>query len=152
MNIFVTNECPVKSANFLQGKRALKMIIETGQLLSTACHELGFKDARLYKPTHVNHPCTIWARQNKGNYAWLLAHFRALCALYTTRYGKIHLTEKKLSDVLTEGLEHMPDGERTPFVNCAANKSLGISYKYLDNVYEAYRLYLAKRNNALSEV
>jgi hypothetical protein len=36
MNIFVTSDCPKLSAQALDNKRVVKMVLETAQLLSTA--------------------------------------------------------------------------------------------------------------------
>jgi hypothetical protein len=51
---------------------------------------------RIYAPTHVNHPCTIWARTSAGNYKWLWRLGMALCTEYTYRFGKTHKTEAVL--------------------------------------------------------
>ena len=49
-----------------------KMVVEYSQLLSTAWHILKPDSGKeLYKPTHVNHPCSVWVRSNPANYDWL---------------------------------------------------------------------------------
>ena len=61
MNIFVTSNCPKLSAQALDNKRVVKMVLETAQLLSTAIFiNSTITYDNLYKPTHVKHPCTIW--------------------------------------------------------------------------------------------
>ena len=67
------------------------MIVETAQMLSN-CHEEGLR----YKHTHINHPCSIWARESIENYIWLCELGINLCSEYMFRYGKIHKTEKIL--------------------------------------------------------
>jgi len=120
MNIFVTDSCPIKSANNLDNKRLIKMVLESAQLLSTAMTVLG--DSRApYKPTHVNHPCSVWARASKGNYNWLLSHFVALCSVYTERYGKIHKCADFI-DLFSEVSVGFPVEEFLPFVNCSLFK------------------------------
>jgi hypothetical protein len=57
-------------------------------------------DSILYAATHSNHPSAIWARANSCNYEWLYKLFCATCDEYTYRYGKIHLTDTKLREVL----------------------------------------------------
>lgn len=104
MNIFFLDNDPVKSARAMTNKHCVKMILESAQLLSSAHHILDgeispFRDV-LYKPTHKNHPSTIWTRESYKNYEWLYAHFVELCKEYTRRYGRVHATETKLKDVL----------------------------------------------------
>ena len=73
-----------------------------------------------------------------------MRHFQALCVEYTKRYGKIHKSSQ-LYPMLMALADLIPCGEMTDFVNCAANESLGISYKHVDCVYTAYKLYLNER-------
>lgn len=43
------------------------------------------------------------------------------------------------------GAQFIPDGELTKFPNCAARKEEGIDYTHLDDVFEAYQLYMNDR-------
>lgn len=142
MNIFVTDPCPKKSAKYLDNKRVVKMVLECAQLMSTALHE--YKARSPYKPTHRNHPCTKWVIESRENYKWVLDHFIALTEEYTKRYGKIHKCAGYMS-MFISGMDKLPNKPRTPFVNCARNKSLGIDYTEENNVYTAYQLYLNDR-------
>jgi len=142
MNIFVTNDCPVESAKHLDDKRVVKMILETAQMLSTALRYYNVDVG--YKSTHLNHPCNVWARQNQSNFIWLYQHGIALCKEYTLRYGKYHKSEQLIRGLLIYK-NNLPEGKRTPFPNCAANKSLGINYKNMADVFKAYQLYLNDR-------
>ena len=90
MNIFLTDPCPQVCAENLDDRRVVKMVLETAQLLSTACHVLHADDARLYKPTHVNHPCALFARESGGNFRWLVAHGVCLANEYAHRFGRCH--------------------------------------------------------------
>jgi hypothetical protein len=77
------------------------MILESAQLLCTTHWILGtniesINIAKIYKPTHKNHPCVLWAANHCVNYAWLLALGDHLCQEYTFRYGKKH----KCQDVI----------------------------------------------------
>ncbi len=106
MNIFVTDPCPVQSAQGLCDKHVPKMSLEAAQMLSTAWRVHGEKyaeDERLYKQAYLNHPCTIWARDKVENYRWLFKHFVALCEEYTHRFGKIHGSAR-----LIPALSHPP--------------------------------------------
>lgn len=51
MNIFATDPCPIKSAQFLDDKRVIKMILESAQMLCTALHQLGYDKEIPYKQT-----------------------------------------------------------------------------------------------------
>jgi len=61
MNIFVTDICPIKSAQDHCDVHNRKMIIEASQLLSTVHFELDGIQVG-YKPTHRNHPSAVWTR------------------------------------------------------------------------------------------
>ena len=122
MNIFHLDKDPVVAAQMMCDKHVVKMIVEYAQLMSTAHRVLDgelyydktkndrkikrwkleprAQERLLYKASHVNHPSNIWVRKNNENYRWLYKHFRALCKEYTRRYGKVHLTEQKLSGML----------------------------------------------------
>lgn len=86
MNIFCTSSDPVIAAQNLDDKRLVKAVLETAQLLSTALYNLGYWTSNLYKPTHANHPCTLWAGRSRGNFNWLVLHGLALNEEYKYRY------------------------------------------------------------------
>lgn len=134
MNIFVLDRDPMEAAKMYCDKHVVKMIVEVAQLLSTAhhIHDSEFKDL-VYKKTHVNHPCAIWARESDKNYMWLYSHFLALCQEYNLRYKKIHLTWRKLHNVLVHN--PCPKGKFTNFVQAMPEQ-----YKDED-VVKAYRNY-----------
>lgn len=96
MNIFVLDKDPVKAARFHNDRHVIKMILESAQLLSTAHVVLDGEKVAAYdvpfllRPTHVNHPCAIWARATGANYDWLYRLLVGLLAEYTRRYGKVH--------------------------------------------------------------
>ena len=128
MNIFYLDYDPVEAARAHLDKHVVKMILEYAQLLSTA-HRLidgaqvieqkyvngslparwrnvkrwkldDERDQLLYSATHVNHPSAIWAREHIVNYNYLYRLFVATCDEYTYRYGKVHLTDTKLRNIL----------------------------------------------------
>lgn len=146
MNIFVTDKDPLKSAMFLDDKRVVKMVLETAQMLSTAIHlstDYEYKK-EIYKPTHANHPCSLWARESKQNFEWLYYHFMALNHEYYMRFKKTHKSYS-LSDYFAACINLFSDTGQTPFANCAANAGLNISFKHIEDVHTAYRLYLTER-------
>ena len=114
MNIFILDEDPVTAARTQCDRHVVKMIVESGQMLSTTHRVLDgveyidrtrngrrikrrrLPDNReqfLYKASFVTHPCTKWTIQNSANYDWHTAHALALCYEYTNRYGKIHKSQ-----------------------------------------------------------
>lgn len=118
MNIFVLSRDPEEAARFQCDKHVVKMILESAQMLSTI-------NGGPYKPTHANHPCTLWAARSTGNYTWLVQHALALCAEYSYRYNKTHKCEAVIKALcvppahvnllpLTEHVQCMPDPLRGP--------------------------------------
>jgi hypothetical protein len=107
MNIFLTSPCPTQCALVLDDKRVIKMALETAQLLACATNQIGVDIG--YKTTHLNHPCSIWVRENKPNFKWLVEHGVALCDEYTNRFGKVHASlfiieqAAKVVDLFPEG-------------------------------------------------
>lgn len=142
MNIFATYSCPIKSAKYLDNKRQIKMILESAQLLCTALNLNGVQAP--YKTTHLNHPAAIWVRQSRQNYSWLLLHLKTLCNEYSKKYNKIHKTAQYI-DFFEQNINILPDNNLSPFVNCAANSDLNISFKHISDTHLAYRLYLRNR-------
>lgn len=135
MNIFYLDTDPRVAASYHCDKHCVKMILESAQLLSTAHRVLDgvpgtkkspsgrnlktwilddYRDAELYSATHVNHPCALWARQSSANYYWLESLFVNLCLEYTRRYGRVHLCESKLQDILAYSPDNIVKGDLTP--------------------------------------
>jgi len=105
MNIFYLHSDPIVSAQAMTNKHVVKMILESAQIMSTAHHVINEGQEylrQLYKPTHKNHPSSVWVRQSPAHYQWLYEHFQALCKEYTRRYGRTHLTETKLDTLLKD--------------------------------------------------
>ncbi|WP_237342885.1 pyrimidine dimer DNA glycosylase/endonuclease V [Wolbachia endosymbiont of Folsomia candida] len=105
MNIFILHEDPVIAAQMLCDKHVVKMVLETAQLLSSVFSvALEEQDSFVsitnknvsapYRLTHKNHPCSIWARESKGNFDWLIRYGKELCKEYTYRYKKEHKSEE----------------------------------------------------------
>ncbi|WP_341764500.1 pyrimidine dimer DNA glycosylase/endonuclease V [Candidatus Tisiphia endosymbiont of Beris chalybata] len=143
MNIFVTNLSPIISAQVLDDKRVIKMVLESAQLLSTAIFlNSSIIYPNIYKPTHINHMCTIWAATNYSNWFWLFNHLIALCSEYSLRYHKKHKTEELVSHLLTYST-HLKQGENiTAFPNCTKSIQLPLNSIPNQNIYEAYQQYL----------
>ena len=108
MNIFFLESNPVSAARFQHDRHVVKMILESAQMLSTACHKdeilgltheqvlhsfpsmVGDDSTALLKSTHENHPSTVWARKNMANFCWLTIHLHELLAEYKRRFDKSH--------------------------------------------------------------
>lgn len=140
MNIFYIDKDPHKAAQAMTDKHVIKMILESAQLLSTAHHVLGSNTKEyleaLYRPTHINHPSAIWVRESLANYKWLYNHFMSLCEEYTERYGKIHLTEKKLALLLCHTPKDIPNIGLTPM-----RIAIKDTCWHKDDAIESYRAY-----------
>lgn len=92
MNIFVVDRNPVIAARNLCDKHVVKMVLESTQMLSTVARKQRPNTAaKLYKPTHANHPCTRWVGDSPANARWLISHTEEMFSEYSLRYGgKIH--------------------------------------------------------------
>jgi hypothetical protein len=95
VNVFYLDTKPNVAAMYMCDKHVVKMTLESAQLLATAFHVLDMgslpkKDGSPYLPTHINHPCNVWARHSIHNLAWLVCHARQLAIEYAKRYGKVH--------------------------------------------------------------
>jgi len=111
MNIFYLHCNPRTAAEMMCDKHIVKMLLETGQILSTVHDIYGVHQDGMYKPTHRKHPSTIWASENVLQYDWVYQHFCALNDEYWFRYGKDHLTFKKLNDLVWRCPVGMPLGK-----------------------------------------
>jgi Pyrimidine dimer DNA glycosylase len=78
MNIFALDPDPAIAASMHCDQHLHKMILESAQIVSTVLWDRVSPMVRLglYKPTHINHPCTLWAAKSDANLWWLiqLAH------------------------------------------------------------------------------
>ena len=170
MNIFYLHRNPEKSAKQHCDKHVVKMIIEYAQMLSTAHRMIdgeqyydlsknGRRIARwrhpnsnlenvLYKASHQNHPSAVWVRENAIQYQYMYDLFVALCDEYTYRYGRVHMTDDKLREVLNNIPDKMTLGEwREPPQampdDVKAESSIEAYHKY----YREYKRPFAKSTN-----
>jgi hypothetical protein len=134
MNLFILHEEPEIAAEYHCDKHVVKMIIEASQILSTVMHNKGLTGP--YKPTHANHPCTLWAAESKLNFSWVLRYQRQLGVEFTRRYYKKHKCSE-LSFKFPDFIKF----EQTPFVQCMPTK-----HKIENDPVTAYRnYYLAEK-------
>lgn len=161
MNIFSLDESPVTSAEMMCDKHIPKMIVEAGQMLSTAHRMLdGYTEKRpsksgkrivnywvhpnpnmeevLYKAVHHKHPSTVWTMESKDNYLWHYDHLLALCSEFLVRFGKEHMTYGKLKDILSNPPKNIPDIGLTEFAQAMNHYP---ECKVEGNPIQAYRNY-----------
>lgn len=148
MNIFVLDEDPFKAAQMACDQHVLKMATETAQILNTNSLFLGgesfVRDYYPYGPylkTHVNHPCTVWARETRGNFEWLVQHGYGLCLEYTRRFNKVRNVQRAIEWVWENGAAP-ESGELTPFALCMPDE-----FKTDDFVESYRRLYIEKKSD-----
>ena len=97
MNIFHLHRAPKICAKYHCDKHVVKMILETGQMLSTAYQRHCGLDDNLYKPAYPKHPMTIWVGDSIENYKYTLRLGTELGKEYTKRYRKIHKSSNIIS-------------------------------------------------------
>lgn len=140
MNIFVTDPSPIISAQALDDKRVNKMILESTQLLCNALRFHGCDESWLYRSTHVNHPCSVWVRTNEQNYLWLCEHTEELINQYWETRQKDHGCYRVWHRCLGHsGL--IPEGERTPFVECITSYPDMTDHGDIHTNYKHYLVY-----------
>jgi len=135
MNIFVLDDNPWIAAQYQCDKHMVKMVLETGQILSAVHHRYGTDTTDMYKPTHARHPCVLWAGDSVENYDWTYQHFLALGEEYFYRYGRTHKTIEKLAFVVDEPPRLISAIAQTPYALAMPDE-----YKH-DNAVDAYRAY-----------
>ena len=172
MNVFVLDKDPVIAAIQQCDKHIVKMIVESAQMLSTTHRMLDGVRVRkpsksgkttvnhyilpehpheniLHKAVHFNHPCTVWTRESLENYEWHYRHFVALCDEYRYRYGKIHLSDTLLRDVLKTPPKNIPQKGLTQFP--LAMKS-NPECMFPDNPVKSYQLFYQTKQKRFSMV
>ena len=143
MNIFILHKNPHIAAQMACDRHVVKMIVESAQMMATIHHGAG--SVVRYKPTHPHHPCTIWAGSTAHNYAWLLAHAKALCKEYSYRYGRVHKTEQYIYGELHRLPPNIAlDAGQTPFAQTMPDECKN------DDPVIAYRQFYLKHKAAFA--
>lgn len=145
MNVFVCDYDPIVAAKSLADKHVVKMVVETTQLLSTACHLQNISFEGQYKATHKHHPCLIALLEQPAFLQWTIAHGVALCHEYTERYQREHKSEQIMAyaakHLQTDHCIVMSDFDTFP-------RAVFDEFKTLP-VVDAYRAHLRKKYNVL---
>ncbi len=130
MNRFIIDKTPEAIAQQLCDQHICKMVLEEAQMLNTAVriHAPEFaEEAGLYKIAYKNHPCTIWARENRTNYRFAVRLMKAMNDEYMYRYvsrsdGSVNFGHKSMRhfDALVEAEKYIPDVSNfmTPHPQC----------------------------------
>ncbi len=165
MNIFYlsndTNECAMQHVD----KHVVKMILEYGQLMSTAHRVLDgelyygrtannrsikrwlLPDDReniLWKASHINHPSGIWVRASASHYKWLYSLWLSLLNEYTFRYGKLHNSER-----MKHAFGRLPSNIPDLGWLCDPTPAMPDEYKTKE-VVQSYRNYYKGSKNAFA--
>lgn len=129
MNIFVLDEEPRAAARYHCDRHVVKMITESGQLLSTALHSHAKRRGRvltsetLYRSTHRYHLCAVWTTECRANFQWVQELMIGLIEEYDHRWpGNVNkfIRARAMQEELMEWAWLLPLGPRTPFVKCVA--------------------------------
>ena len=130
MNRFIIDHHPDAIAKQLCDEHVIKMVLEEAQMLNTAVriHAPEFaEEAGLYKIAYANHPCTVWARDNRMNYKYAVRLLKAMNDEYVYRYPVKRTGEPNTGhasmrhyDALVEGAKYIPDYTNfvTPHPQC----------------------------------
>lgn len=132
MNIFILDDNMELAAQYHCDKHVLKLATEGTQILCTAIKCVNPDAYTPYAPTHINHPCSKWARASKQNWLWLYEFALKLCQEYTYRYERGSETQKALEKISCPVL---PDIGLTSFAVSIKD------YPILDTPIESYRNY-----------
>lgn len=142
MNIFVLDNDPQTAAIYHTDKHVVKMILESAQIMST---NLRLFDINIgYKITHINHPCTVWARQSLSNWLWLGSLAYYLNEEYKYRFN--HTENHKSFDIILTlpWPICIPNIGLTPFAQAMPEE-----YRDEYNAVKAYRNYYINEKNNL---
>jgi hypothetical protein len=142
MNIFVLDKNPQKAAQYHNDRHVVKMILESAQLLSTACR---LSDVPCgYQITHVNHPCSQWTRESLSNWRWLkeLAYYLNQEYKFRFKQSRDHRAYALIKELPEPDI---PDRGLTKFVQAMPNQ-------YQDqDVVKAYRCYYRQGKKHLGQ-
>lgn len=96
-----------------------------------------------YSPVHLHHPCTIWVRENSGNYLWAAELAICLAEEYEYRWNKkIHSCKVHAEWLLKNLPPGIVEGERTPFAI-----AMDVKYKVEDPVESYINFYKGSKRD-----
>ena len=144
MNIFILDNDRRLSIQYHTDKHIVKIPLEGAQLLCSTLHFTGQAPSWIYKYTHKNNPCSVWARESLSNWLWLQEYVILMGEEYQHRYGswKTHSSCEVAKNLPRPNI---PDKGITPFV-----KAVPAEFKHLPTV-EAYREYFKAYKNHIKK-
>lgn len=115
MNLFVLDNDHAKNAEYHVDKHCGKMLLEATQLMCTQFHLQGI--VAPYKPTHKNHPCSVFCRASINNFLWVFDYATALHKEFMFRRGKSHKTGREVLPWILNNIDKLvfPTSELTDF-------------------------------------
>jgi hypothetical protein len=113
MNIFLLDRNPEKCARYHCDKHVIKMILESAQIMCSVLWKTGVYAP--YRPTHLSHPCVIWAGESVTNWLWLKSLATALNCEYRYRFKKSN-DHRSYLVILALPIPTIPDCGLTPHV------------------------------------
>lgn len=144
MNIFVLDLDPRTAAISLCDKHAVKMVVESTQMLCTVANKLGIETP--YKDAHPNHPATLWAGGSRQNCSWTWWNALHISYEYSYRYRRVHKCHPIILDLMKLSFE-LPNIGFTPRPLCMPDEyktnSIVQSYR---NYYIGDKAYMARWN------
>jgi hypothetical protein len=152
MNIFALDISPKKAAKYHCDKHAVKMILESAQMISTVFDKYDYHQDYMIKPCFQNHPCTLWAGKTYKNLLWLINLGNELTKEYTSRYNKVH----KYNDIFRLASEHIeylsdkfPEEGLQPFAIAMPEylKEQAVENYSSDDAIQLYRQYYILEKN-----
>ncbi len=114
MNLFILSLIHSEIAQFMVDKHISKIIIEAVQMLCAGKRILNPDDPindQLYKKTHANHPVSVWCRESKANFVWVLDLIDAMHAEWKYRYNHPESRMHKSYLVALILRENIPDDD-----------------------------------------
>ena len=142
MNVFFLDSDPEQAARLHNDSHCVKMILESAQMLSTACRENGLDEG--YKPCFQHHPCTQWAGESLSNWKWLRRLALALNEEYKYRYDK---TQDHKSAQVVRSLSKLPIEDK----GLTKPPQAMPDYCKRENPVEGYREYYRQEKQHLAE-
>lgn len=136
MNVFYIDECPIKAAQQLCDQHVVKMVTETGQMLSNVLWSYDISAPNKMVKKIMNHPCTKWCCKSRQNFLWVVIHGHALAEEYSFRYKKYHKAACtiQICELLSCNIS-FPENRFTEPPQCVSDQ-----YKQ-KNTVDAYRAY-----------
>jgi len=129
-----------KSAESLDNLRIVKMILESTQMISTIYQQYDKKEG-LYKPTHLNHPCTQWVGQSFENFSLAIQHTHYMNEEFNRRFGKTHKSIEIIKSIQEQEFKHFFHSFSFTLPPLAMNEEFKS-----EDIIESYRDYFVSKD------